>query len=660
MGSMFEEMKKVKKYLQKEKSNAPSQQVNVTHIDVPRSAREMLACPTCGRMVPIHSLKSHLDAEHKIIEGPSLYNATPMLPGRKPLSQHPFPGPQKPKSQPIGQKQLLFGPLNRTNQQVARGRHQETRLEGLDRNKNLDGYTELVMKLPNGQDHTIFFKRTVHPLQKQNNRSATRGRAGSNDGSKTSTSALQSISSKQDLGEIHIPFKEKSLSHAEQSFPLSNPVEFKIPDDWVAMGAKTTLQPSGKSFTVRMGIDFGTAFTKASIGYGDDIFIVDWAGIKNGLKNGPAPFTLPGEFSVLPDGSCVVGRAQNAVRVATDLKLPFLEDRASRCSLIDATIFLSLVMRYIRGWWFHHHKDMIKKQAIEWNINLGAPTTPWQNGSIRHKYEKAAQMAWITSCSAQTITVDHAERVFDSPGRSSPPVEIVPEFVAQIASYTRSAQRQRDLHLLVDVGAGTVDVVTFNVHRDDQSGEDIFPIFCASISNLGTHYLMLRRMNGFQDISKKYWSDAATVESAPEFAQKLGITIQDVVKIDSAHANDVAAAIASVLLETKRKRYCRSPNWEMGIRVFFCGGGSSNNTFEQSISLASTLSGVPLACLRLPLPNHLKAPSLPPDQFHRVSVAYGLGLDVFNLGQIRSSAEIEDDTVAYLPLRPYNTDFEDK
>ncbi|PTR17538.1 hypothetical protein C8R31_101702 [Nitrosospira sp. Nsp2] len=35
-------------------------------------------------------------------------------------------------------------------------------------------------------------------------------------------------------------------------------------------------------------------------------------------------------------------------------------------------------------------------------------------------------------------------------------------------------------------------------------------------------------------------------------------------------------------------------------------------------------------------------------------------MDAFNLGQIRASAEVEDDTAVYLPIRPHNTDFEDK
>jgi hypothetical protein len=166
---------------------------------------------------------------------------------------------------------------------------------------------------------------------------------------------------------------------------------------------------------------------------------------------------------------------------------------------------------------------------------------------------------------------------------------------------------------------------------------------------------MSRRLHAFPDISDEHWSDATIVPSASEFAQKLGITVQDVVKTDSLHARDVASAISTVLRTTKQNRYRKSQNWKAGVRVFFCGGGSSCEAFEQSIAVASSLSGVPLPRLRLPLPNHLKAPSMPSDQFHRVSVAYGLGMDAFNLGQIRASSEVENDVTVDLPLRPHNT-----
>jgi hypothetical protein len=243
--------------------------------------------------------------------------------------------------------------------------------------------------------------------------------------------------------------------------------------------------------------------------------------------------------------------------------------------------------------------------------------------------------------------------VRSSPDESLPPVEIVPEFVAQIASYTRSPQRQPDLHMLVDIGAGTVDVVTFNDHRDDQAGDDRFPKYWASVSNLGTHYLMARRLHTCLHGCNGHWDDTSCVPSPDQFSEVTGIALQQITKIDHEHTTDVARAIASVLRTTKQRRYMRSPNWEAGIRVFLCGGGSSCGVFQQATLTAARLSGVPLPRIRLPLPERLKAPDLPQDQFHRVSVAFGLGMNAFNLGQIIPMADVEDDAPVPMPVRAH-------
>lgn len=659
MGSMFDEMKKVKKNLHGNNSDAPSQQGGATRAVAPLPSQQMSKCPACGRTFSINSLKKHLVREHGVAERTSLSDAVAMLSGGKITAQQLYG--EKPVSKPQSRGQKPPRPAYPNNKiakhHVARTGQPQKGIDGLDRNKNLDGYAEQVIKLPSGENHTVYVKRTQHSQSIQKNSPfPARGRTGPNSGKQSGASTTKPASSPHRAGQQLSSAQQQPLALPKRSFKLSGPDDFKTPDPWVAQGENTTLWTQGNPFAVRMGIDFGTAFTKASIGYGDDIFIVDWAGIKGGQDK----FTLPGEFSVLQDGSCVIGRAPGAKRVATDLKLPFLEGHASRSSLVDATIFLALIMRYIRGWWFHHHKGLIKTQAIEWNINLGAPTTPWHDGKIRSKYEKSAKAAWVISCSIEPITIAHAERVFDNAAQSAPPVEIVPEFVAQIASYTRSPQRQPDLHLLVDVGAGTVDVVTFNVHRDDDTGEDRFPIFWASVNNLGTHYLMSRRIHAFPLIHDEHWCDATTVPAASEFGQSLGISVQGILKVDKQHTKDVAKAIAAVLRTTKRKRYRMSPNWQAGVRAFFCGGGSSCDAFERAITEASTLTGIPLPRIRLPLPDHLKAPSLPYDQFHRVSVAFGLGMDIFNLGKIVSIAEVANDSAMQLPLRPHNTDFEDK
>lgn len=634
MGSMFDEMKKLRRHLQNEKSDKAPQTISASR-PVAAPPLRMTKCPACDLSFPIDSLRKHLVREHGVADRTPLSRAIEMLSQRKASSQKSYGERPKPEVQPDRPVHL-----NRESaKQKPKNAQKRKRMDGLDRNRNLDGYTEQVIRLPNGEDHRVFVR---HTAASQATPHASLGSFGASPSKKSSTGqrSMQQLATAQ----------MKPVPSVQRSFKLSNPNEFKLPDSWVALGVQTSLYSIGRSFTVRMGIDFGTAFTKASIGYGDDIFIVDWAGIKNGAEQ----FTLPGEFSVLPNGSCAIGRAPGATRVATDLKLPFLEALASRSALVDATVFLALIMRYIRGWWFHHHKGLIRTQAIEWNINLGAPTTPWQDGSIRQEYEKAAKAAWSMSCSDSEITVDRAERILGTASLTAPPIEIVPEFVAQIASYSRSPQRQPDLHLLVDVGAGTVDAVTFNVHRDEQTGEDRFPIFWASVSNLGTHYLMSRRLHTFPEIRYEHWCDTTTVPSANEFSKTSGIPLQDVGRADNLHTKEVALAISSVLRTTKHNRYRKSPNWTSGVRVFLCGGGSSCEAFEQSISVASEIAGVPLPRLRLPPPSHLKAPSLPASQFHRVSVAYGLGMDAWNLGEIRTIGQVDNDTPIHLPIREHN------
>ena len=636
---MFDELKKLKKLLQNEKLDMVPQKVSANR-PVVLPPLLMTKCPACDRTFPNISLKKHLVREHGVTERIPLSQAIEML-SRGKASTQQIDG-ERPKLKPQAAEQKQFRPLNpnkgSAKQELKKGQ-QRQRIDDLDRSKNLDGYTEKTIRLPSGENHQVFVR---HTKPSMNSAPAQPIRISAKSG--------KSPSSGQRSGQTPTLVPKVAIPPTKRSFRLSTSDEFKVPDGWVANGIQTTLHPGGSPFPVFMGIDFGTAFTKASIGYGDDIYIVDWEGINNGTEQ----FTLPGEFSELPDGSCVIGRAPNATRVGTDLKIPFIEGNASRSALIDATVFLSLIMRYIRGWWFHHHKGIIQNKAIEWYVNLGAPTTPWHDGYIRQRYEKAAKAAWAMSCNDHDITADQTERILKNESITAPPIEIVPEFVAQIACYTRSPQRQPDLHLLVDVGAGTVDTVTFNVHRDDQTGEDRFPIFWASVSNLGTHYLMSRRLHSFPEIRDDHWRDASTVPNAREFSKTSGIPVQDVGEADRLHTREVALAISSVLRTTKQKRYRKSPNWTAGVRVFFCGGGSSCEAFAQSISLASKLSGVPLARLRLPLPSRLKAPSLPASHFHRVSVAYGLGMNVWNLGEIRTIAQVEDDTPVYLPSRQHN------
>ena len=78
-------------------------------------------------------------------------------------------------------------------------------------------------------------------------------------------------------------------------------------------------------------------------------------------------------------------------------------------------------------------------------------------------------------------------------------LKAVPEFVAQITSYSHSPQRADGLHLLVDCGAGTVDVVSFNVFRHPNL-EDRYQIWSSEVQPKGTRFLMESYLGG--DLSR--------------------------------------------------------------------------------------------------------------------------------------------------------------
>ena len=117
---------------------------------------------------------------------------------------------------------------------------------------------------------------------------------------------------------------------------------------WQRIGVPTTLgltENRGKAQCI-VGLDFGTAFTKACVQFRQSTYVVHWSGaVSNAM-----PFLLPGVFSIQRDGTCVLGSAPDA-RVYGDLKMGLLTGVESNTTFL-ATAFLALATRYIRSWLF--------------------------------------------------------------------------------------------------------------------------------------------------------------------------------------------------------------------------------------------------------------------------------------------------------------------
>ena len=436
--------------------------------------------------------------------------------------------------------------------------------------------------------------------------------------------------------------------HVQAPTILTRQADFKIPEAWVLEGNRTQLSSetqSGGAIDVFIGLDFGTSYTKAAIGLKDQIFVVDWYGVSENTYQ----YLLPSEYSCMPDGSCQIGQAPNVPvnQVLQHLKHPLIDVAVSTASLANAAVFLALVLRYIRAWVFFHHGDKIGRSSIRWMLNIGAPSNGLESERHRRAYLKMTSSAWSMSTMEPGPTAVQAGDLISSWQPDVLPkdligLDVLPEFVAQIAGYVQSAQRQRGLHALVDVGGGTLDVVTFIVHERD--GEDVFPFLVPEIRALGTQMLNMNRLVEAPEHEKSKLPDELhPVLNAFQYAQCSGLPEDHIALRDKIFWGEVHSTVHRVFLQTKRNRYRLSEAWTKGLPVFLTGGGGSVEGYRKSVQTGGQHCAPVMNLMSLPKHPKLAEFGGSTIDYQRVSVACGLAQDSYSLGLLIPAGEVEDD-----------------
>lgn len=420
---------------------------------------------------------------------------------------------------------------------------------------------------------------------------------------------------------------------------------FRQPDAWLAAGGRTQCVDTGHrgAVDIVIGLDFGTSYTKAAVGFRDKIFPVTWDGVSKCEPH----YLLPSEYTELEDGSLFIGQHPDARldQVRSDLKLPFINAGVSSASIGSASIFIAQVLRYVRAWVFHHHAAKLGRAQIRWQLNIGAPSNGLESTPLVRAYRTLATTAWLRSLEVDPLRLAGSASALWRDGEALVDLvdyQVRPEFVAQMAGYMQSPQRQRGLHALVDVGGGTLDVVTFNVHRVED--EDTFPFLVPQVHALGTHGLIQNRLLGVESGAHVSAVDElAPIDAAPAFARATGIAESHVSSRDTLFKAELRRVIKSVFETTKSRRYRLSEAWRTGVRTFFTGGGSQLELYREALITTSVPSDQGLHLMPLPPHKNLDGFSGEADEYQRVSVACGLAQDAFTLGRIVPAREVEDD-----------------
>lgn len=338
---------------------------------------------------------------------------------------------------------------------------------------------------------------------------------------------------------------------------------------------------------VRVGIDFGTAFTKVAIRAGADLVPVEWTAV-TGDDSETGRYVIPGFVVRAPDGEfCWRSLAEADIR--GNLKLPVIELAGSDECPIAAVAYLALVIRYARAF-LYRNAEIGRKlvgRSLRWELNIGCPTEPHENPEVVDVFRRIARTAWLLAAEDRLVEQDvlAAWSLADCAIDLEAEPGVVPEFVAQIAGYLGSrSQVKAGLHALIDIGAATLDVATFNVVlQRDLAVPPRIPIFFSSVRPFGTHYLRHNRHSRLGlELS---WNDAAPVESPYDFGQRNGKSLDEVKKVDEIFVGQVARCIIGVIdgTRTNRRGAPDSSAWKEGLPIFVTGGGAKCVLYRQAI-----------------------------------------------------------------------------
>jgi len=408
-------------------------------------------------------------------------------------------------------------------------------------------------------------------------------------------------------------------------------------NEGVVPGWKTQFDSVDENAVVNqviIGLDFGTAYTKVVVGRGDEKYGVP---INSGAT-GSEGYLLPTQICIDSNGGYFADLVPGKATCYRDLKMQILQGKLDEEARNRIIAYLAIVFQRTRAWFLTEKKAVYGDSQLKWEVNVGLPTETYNAEKLQKIYKGLVGDAWFISTGKSALTVRRVKQEKNVPenserGMHPDRIAAFPEFVAQITGYISSQRRRPGVHTLVDVGAGTVDVTVFNVHMHE--GEHRHPIFAQSVKSLGTNFLVEHRCGDDEQCRKRLINPGTPVPSDEVFRKMLGISSRGLDQKDRPFRQKVYDQTNSQVRYTREKMAPLQLEWERGVPLMMCGGGSRVNFYKSVVSsLTESGRGYNLKEFALPSPENLDAPGLLDLDSDRLSVAYGLSAEAFDMGEI--------------------------
>lgn len=377
-----------------------------------------------------------------------------------------------------------------------------------------------------------------------------------------------------------------------------------------------------------IGLDFGTSSTKIIVRFpyepGEPTIAIPAP--RHCLSDGD-PYLWKtvlwlrddGEFAACPvHGAQLLHSLKQGIVLGKAL-LPCIgkEYRGLKVTRADAaTAYLAFVIRYVRGWLKLNRPATFTGRTASWFVNLGLPAENADNGQLSGAYRRVAAAALLAADYDGPIDIEVTNIFLEDKAVLSAAtsmeeasifgVAVIAETVAEAAGFAKSNQSAPDLYVMVDVGAMTLDICAFRLHRW-KDGDDQYALLNGLVRPLG--------------VEAMYWF-LGQGES------------------ESAFREQCERSLKEVIWTTKTDKDPHARCWQTGndLSVFLVGGGAKSRPHvevAQALSpwLRQYTEGEGIRFLSLPEPRGVDCPDSRFD-FGRMAVAWGLSYPEDQIGSV--------------------------
>ncbi len=440
-----------------------------------------------------------------------------------------------------------------------------------------------------------------------------------------------------------------------------------------------------------IGLDFGTSSVKVVIGdrNRDRAFAVPFLD----PKSSDNPYIWPSTLWV--SGECY--SLDGGDRAIRDLKLRFLSETAEPKVFEQAAAFLGLVIRHARGWYLTTHEDIYLKAGILWNFNLGIPAQSYDKKPLVDQYRRLAIAAMaVAALPEKYLSIRAVDRLCTEIRNQKPDqhgdfissycadaqdIDVIPEVTAQIYGFVQSDQfdpGDKNIFMLVDVGAGTVDSSIFHVVREDR-GKWGFHFFSTCVEQNGTVPLHRYRadwlmnvpdLHNDQDLLTKLSSIRQPADFQTGYPESIDQYVLNVeFRFDSPESNPdnkfysdrlwKQVFVKTLDLPVREKKLDTFADLSDPLPLFLCGGGSRMQFYNRLVDGLNSRRGQSWGKVKqrqLRIPRKLQVHMPKRKDYDRLSVAFGLSF--MKLGTYARSVDIP--ALTHAPGRDEQTDFVSK